>query len=67
MLCCCQPEGYRVDRNKPVVIDLSGADKNFLSDSVQIDIPTDIVEDSAAARFELIGIGLLFQPCHLSL
>ncbi|EPB70110.1 a-macroglobulin complement component [Ancylostoma ceylanicum] len=48
-----EPEGYRVDRNVPVVIDLNnGTDFEKV---VQMMWPTDAVEGSQKARFELVG------------
>lgn len=48
-----QPEGYRVDRNVPVVIDLTnGTDFEKV---VQMMWPSDFVEGSQKARFELVG------------
>ncbi|VDO83235.1 unnamed protein product [Haemonchus placei] len=48
-----EPEGYRVDRNVPVVIDLNnGTDFEKV---VQMMWPSDVVEGSQKARFELVG------------
>ncbi|KIH64670.1 a-macroglobulin complement component [Ancylostoma duodenale] len=53
-----EPEGYRVDRNVPVVIDLNnGTDFEKV---VQMMWPTDVVEGSQKARFELVGKHLVF-------
>ncbi|KJH47840.1 a-macroglobulin complement component [Dictyocaulus viviparus] len=48
-----EPEGYRVDRNAPIVIDLkNGTDFEKV---VQLMWPSDVVKGSQKARFELIG------------
>ncbi|ETN82754.1 a-macroglobulin complement component [Necator americanus] len=48
-----EPEGYRVDRNVPVVIDLSnGTDFEKV---VQLMWPSDVVEGSQKARFDVVG------------
>ncbi|KAK5983067.1 A2M domain-containing protein [Trichostrongylus colubriformis] len=48
-----EPEGYRVDRNVPVVIDLNNA--TDFEKAVQMMWPSDVVEGSQKARFELVG------------
>ncbi|KHJ75604.1 a-macroglobulin complement component, partial [Oesophagostomum dentatum] len=53
-----EPEGYRVDRNVPVVIDLSnGTD---FEKTVQMMWPSDVVEGSQKARFELVDLIYIF-------
>ncbi|CAJ0594163.1 unnamed protein product [Cylicocyclus nassatus] len=48
-----EPEGYRVDRNVPVVIDLSNG--TGFEKTVQLLWPSDVVEGSQKARFEVVG------------
>ncbi|WKX89877.1 hypothetical protein Q1695_009039 [Nippostrongylus brasiliensis] len=48
-----EPEGYRVDRNVPVVIDLTNSTE--FEKTVQLLWPSDVVEGSQKATFELIG------------
>ncbi|VDM23426.1 unnamed protein product [Toxocara canis] len=48
-----EPEGYRVDRNVPLVIDLS--DKATFSRKVDLQYPLDAVDGSKKARVDIIG------------
>jgi CD109 antigen len=54
-----EPEGYRVDRNVPIVFDLSQPDaaKNdtLTSRTVALEFPNDVVEDSRSAKVDIIG------------
>lgn len=55
-----EPEGYRVERNVPVVIDLTNTDANIgngtqFSRTVEMHFPTDVVEGSKKARVDVIG------------
>lgn len=49
-----EPEGYRVDRNMPILIDLNKNGGKFDS-TIQLDIPKDVVEGSQHAQFDTIG------------
>lgn len=48
-----EPEGYRVDRNVPVVIDLSNS--SSWQKTVQLQWPSDVVEGSKSAKVDVIG------------
>lgn len=48
-----EPEGYRVDRNIPLLIDLST--KNKFETTIQLEIPKDVIEGSEFAQFDTIG------------
>ncbi|VDK50291.1 unnamed protein product [Anisakis simplex] len=48
-----EPEGYRVDRNIPMIIDLS--EKTAFSKEIDLQYPHDAVEGSKRARVDIIG------------
>ncbi|GMS92544.1 hypothetical protein PENTCL1PPCAC_14719, partial [Pristionchus entomophagus] len=48
-----EPEGYRVDRNVPIVIDLTNT--STFSRTIAFEWPTDVVEGSKYAKVEVIG------------
>ncbi|CAJ0956760.1 unnamed protein product, partial [Mesorhabditis belari] len=48
-----EPEGYRVDRNEPVVIDLNN--QSTFSKTIPLKFPADVVEGSQKARVDIIG------------
>lgn len=48
-----EPEGYRVDRNVPMVFDLNN--NGSIQKSVKLDFPSDAVEGSRKARIDVIG------------
>uniref|UniRef100_A0A914W004 Uncharacterized protein n=1 Tax=Plectus sambesii TaxID=2011161 RepID=A0A914W004_9BILA len=50
-----EPEGYRVDRNAPVVIDLSANKTRAFSKTVKLEFPADAIEGSRKARVDIIG------------
>lgn len=53
-----EPEGYRVDRNVPVVIDLTPTGNNSANGfqkTVELQFPSDYVEGSRKARIDVIG------------
>lgn len=49
-----EPEGYRVERNVPMVIDLKNNGSAF-NKSVELQFPSDAVKGSQKARVDLIG------------
>uniref|UniRef100_A0AC34RA62 CD109 antigen n=1 Tax=Panagrolaimus sp. JU765 TaxID=591449 RepID=A0AC34RA62_9BILA len=49
-----EPEGYRVDRNVPIVFDLSQGNRN-MSKVVKLEFPSDAISDSKIARIDVIG------------
>lgn len=52
-----EPEGYRVERNVPVVIDLTptGNNSGSFQKSIELQFPSDYVEGSRKARIDVIG------------
>ncbi|KAH7726608.1 A-macroglobulin complement component [Aphelenchoides avenae] len=53
-----EPEGYRVDRNVPVVIDLTSTGNNSgngFQKTIELQFPSDYVEGSRKARIDVIG------------
>ena len=54
-----EPEGYRVDRNVPIVFDLSqpkeAQNESLTSRTVELEFPADVVEDSRSAKVDIIG------------
>jgi CD109 antigen len=54
-----EPEGYRVDRNVPIVFDLSqpeaAENETLTSRTVALQFPNDVVEDSRSAKVDIIG------------
>uniref|UniRef100_A0A914DPR9 Uncharacterized protein n=1 Tax=Acrobeloides nanus TaxID=290746 RepID=A0A914DPR9_9BILA len=55
-----EPEGYRVERNVPVVIDLTNTDASSgngsqFSRSIEMHFPNDVVDGSKKARIDVIG------------
>ncbi|VDK61812.1 unnamed protein product, partial [Gongylonema pulchrum] len=58
-----ESEGYRVERNVPLVIDLTGKDAGNSSDrfkkQVKMHFPVDAVEGSRRARVDIIGIATI--------
>jgi hypothetical protein len=50
-----EPEGYRVERNVPMVIDLKNNNGSGFHKSVELQFPPDAVEGSQKARVDLIG------------
>lgn len=54
-----QPEGYRVDRNVPIIIDFSKKSINSSAEfekTIDLQFPKDAVEGSRRARLDIIGI-----------
>ncbi|KAK0422306.1 hypothetical protein QR680_007497 [Steinernema hermaphroditum] len=50
-----EPEGYRVDRNVPVIIDLAGGKINNFTKEVDLQFPSDAVDGSRRARVDIVG------------
>uniref|UniRef100_A0A1I8AIS1 NTR domain-containing protein n=1 Tax=Steinernema glaseri TaxID=37863 RepID=A0A1I8AIS1_9BILA len=50
-----EPEGYRVDRNVPVIIDLAGGKVNNFSKEIDLQFPNDAVDGSRRARVDIVG------------
>ncbi|TKR94808.1 hypothetical protein L596_009045 [Steinernema carpocapsae] len=50
-----EPEGYRVDRNVPVIVDLAGGKNNNFTKEVELQFPADAVEGSKRARVDIVG------------
>uniref|UniRef100_A0A915PPC2 Alpha-2-macroglobulin domain-containing protein n=1 Tax=Setaria digitata TaxID=48799 RepID=A0A915PPC2_9BILA len=51
-----EPEGYRVDRNIPVLIDLTENNSSSeVKKQIEMQFPFDVVDGSKSARFEVIG------------
>ncbi|KAF8366867.1 tep-1, partial [Pristionchus pacificus] len=48
-----EPEGYRVDRNVPIVVDLTNS--STFSRTIPLQWPVDVVEGSKYAKVEVIG------------
>uniref|UniRef100_A0A1I7RL95 A2M_recep domain-containing protein n=1 Tax=Bursaphelenchus xylophilus TaxID=6326 RepID=A0A1I7RL95_BURXY len=48
-----EPEGYRVDRNVPMAIDLSA--NGTVQKTIKMDFPSDAIEGSKKARIDVIG------------
>ncbi|GMT28413.1 hypothetical protein PFISCL1PPCAC_19710 [Pristionchus fissidentatus] len=48
-----EPEGYRVDRNVPIVVDLTNS--STFSRTIPLEWPIDVVEGSKYAKVEVIG------------
>ncbi|CAB3408447.1 unnamed protein product [Caenorhabditis bovis] len=48
------PQGYRVDRNVPFVVDLNSNGSTFLR-NLEFDWPSDVVDGSQKARIDVIG------------
>lgn len=50
-----EPEGYRVERNVPMVIDLKNNNGSGFQKTVDLQFPTDAVKGSQKARVDLVG------------
>lgn len=50
-----EPEGYRVERNVPMVVDLENNNGSIFRKSVELQFPEDAVKGSQKARVDLIG------------
>lgn len=50
-----EPEGYRVERNVPMVVDLKNNNGTGFQRTVELLFPADAVKGSQKARFDLIG------------
>ncbi|CAD5206260.1 unnamed protein product [Bursaphelenchus okinawaensis] len=48
-----EPEGYRVDRNVPMALDLSS--NGTVQKSIKMDFPSDAIEGSKKAKIDVIG------------
>lgn len=54
-----EPEGYRVDRNVPIVFDLSqpeaAQNETLTTRKVELAFPADVISDSRSAKVDIIG------------
>lgn len=50
-----EPEGYRVERNVPMVVDLKNNNGSIFHKSVELQFPEDAVKGSQKVRIDLVG------------